>query len=169
MRIVLLGPPGAGKGSLASIYKERLGIAHLSTGEIFRREIERKSRLGKRVSRYVGAGRLVPDALVVMVEANWKLDLPEAANDALRVLAINYPNYPAFDGEGNLVLDETIRNRDRTWLNIMTLGVFARPEVPPPLKIQHPEGFVPPEPPLPRTVEQEKKKKGWFSWLPFIG
>ena len=69
MRIVLLGPPGAGKGSLASLYMTRLGVEHLSTGEIFRHEIAKGSRLGKRVSRYVTNGRLVPDALVVEVMA----------------------------------------------------------------------------------------------------
>ena len=69
MRIVLLGPPGAGKGSLASLYNTRLGIAHISTGEIFRQEMARNSRLGRRVQRYVASGRLVPDALVVQVMA----------------------------------------------------------------------------------------------------
>ncbi|MCZ6640982.1 MAG: hypothetical protein O7F71_05365, partial [Gammaproteobacteria bacterium] len=67
-----------------------------------------------------------------------------------------------------LVLDKTVRNRDRSWMNVMTLGILDRPEVPPPLKIQHPEGFVPPEP-RPQAVEVKKKKKSWFSWLPFIG
>jgi adenylate kinase len=69
VRIVLLGPPGAGKGSLASLYQSRLGIAHLSPGEIFRQEIARRSTLGRRVRRYVVAGRLVPDPLVVEVMA----------------------------------------------------------------------------------------------------
>jgi len=67
VRIVLLGPPGAGKGSLASLYDARLHIAHLSTGEIFRREMARRSLLGRRVQRYVTSGRLVPDRLVVEV------------------------------------------------------------------------------------------------------
>ena len=67
MRIVLLGPPGAGKGSLASLYNSRLGLAHLSTGEIFRNEIARRTPLGRRVQRIVANGRLVPDALVVQV------------------------------------------------------------------------------------------------------
>ncbi len=69
MRVVLLGPPGAGKGSLASLWERRLGIAHLSTGEIFRQEMARRSALGRRVRRYVISGRLVPDALVVQVMA----------------------------------------------------------------------------------------------------
>ena len=69
MRIVLLGPPGAGKGSLASLYRARLGAAHLSTGDIFRQEIARDTAVGRRVGRYVTNGRLVPDALVVAVMA----------------------------------------------------------------------------------------------------
>lgn len=69
MRLVLLGPPGAGKGSLAWLCKTRVGLAHLSTGEIFRQEMARNSRLGARVRRYVTNGRLVPDELVVQVMA----------------------------------------------------------------------------------------------------
>ena len=69
MRIVLLGPPGAGKGSLASLLQKRLGVHHVSTGDIFRQEIVRHSTLGRRVQRYVTSGRLVPDALVVRVMA----------------------------------------------------------------------------------------------------
>jgi len=54
---------------LASLYKTRLEVEHLSTGEIFRQEIARDSRLGRRVKRYVTNGRLVPDGLVVEVMA----------------------------------------------------------------------------------------------------
>ncbi len=67
MRIVLLGPPGTGKGSLAFLCETRLGLVHLSPGQIFREEMARGSRLGQRVNRYVMSGRLVPDALVVQV------------------------------------------------------------------------------------------------------
>ena len=70
MRIVLLGSPGAGKGSLASLLQQRLGVRHVSTGDIFRQEIARSSALGRRVHRYVTSGRLVPDALVVAVMAS---------------------------------------------------------------------------------------------------
>jgi outer membrane protein assembly factor BamD len=110
-----------------------------------------------------------PDALVVLVECNWKLDLKDEANNALRVLALNYPNFQAFDENGNLVLDERIRNRDRSWANLMTFGLLDRPEVPPPLKIEHPEGFVPPpiQPRDERDGTKEKCKK--WCWVPFIG
>ena len=67
MRIVLLGPPGTGKGSLALLCEQRLGVACVSTGEIFRHEIAKKSVLGLKVQQYVSAGQLVPDDLVVEV------------------------------------------------------------------------------------------------------
>jgi len=67
VRIVLLGPPGAGKGSLAWLCTRRLRVEHLSTGEIFRQEMANDSALGRRVRSYVTNGRLVPDALVVRV------------------------------------------------------------------------------------------------------
>ena len=70
VRIVLLGPPGAGKGSLAVLCYQRLALQHLSPGEIFRQEIARNSELGRRVKRYVVAGRLVPNELVLEVMAS---------------------------------------------------------------------------------------------------
>lgn len=102
-------------------------------------------------------------ALAILVEANYKLGLEAAANDALRILAINHPEYPAFDDAGNLVLEETIRNRDRSWVNVMTLGLLDRPDAPPPLKIQHPEGFQPP-PPAAQAPEAaaEGRKRPWY-------
>jgi len=108
-----------------------------------------------------------PDALLVLVEANYKLELDDEANNALRVLALNYPSHPAFDESGNLVLTSTIRNRDRSWTNVMTFGVFDRPQVPPPIKIRHPDGFVPPEVEA-QPEKPKEKKRGWFSWLPFV-
>ena len=80
----------------------------------------------------------VPDALAILIESNYKLGLTDAADDSLRVLAINYPNYRAFDESGNLVLEEAIANRDRSWINIMTFGLVDRPNVPPPLQISQP-------------------------------
>ncbi|MGE0625794.1 MAG: outer membrane protein assembly factor BamD [Pseudomonadales bacterium] len=83
---------------------------------------------------------VTPDALAVMIEANYRLGLTDAANDALRVLALNYPDYPAFDKNGNLVLKDQIRNRDRSWTNLITFGLLDRPSVPPPIRITQPEG-----------------------------
>jgi len=83
---------------------------------------------------------VTPDALAVVIEASYRLGLKEAANDALRVLALNYPDYPAFDKNGNLVLKDQVRNRDRSWTNLITFGLLDRPAVPPPIEIHQPEG-----------------------------
>jgi len=116
----------------------------------------------------------VPDALVILVECNWRLGLESAANDTLRVLAENYPSHSAFDTEGNLVLADRVLSRDRSWTNIVTFGLLDRPEVPPPIRLQHPEGYTPRNVTDPSTEEEtgtddKARKKGWFSWLPFIG
>jgi adenylate kinase len=64
MRIVFLGPPGAGKGTQAQRLKDYLGIAHLSTGEMLRDAERAGTPLGLEAARYMQAGQLVPDDLV---------------------------------------------------------------------------------------------------------
>jgi len=76
-----------------------------------------------------------PDALAILVEANWQLGLHAAADDALEVLALNFPGYHAFDREGQLVLAKVVNNRERSWINMMSFGLLGRPKLPPPLKI----------------------------------
>ncbi len=65
MRIVLIGPPGAGKGTQASLMEEKYHIIHLSTGEILRREIQRKTTLGNQAKVFIDKGQLVPDKLLL--------------------------------------------------------------------------------------------------------
>lgn len=76
------------------------------------------------------------DALAVLIEANWQLGLDDAAHDALEVLALNFPDYHAFDQRGQLVLRKIIDNRERSWLNMVTFGLLGRPQAPPPLTIR---------------------------------
>lgn len=61
MRIVLLGPPGAGKGTQAARLAERAGVAHVATGDLFRANQERGTELGKQAKSYMDTGALVPD------------------------------------------------------------------------------------------------------------
>ncbi|MDT5229863.1 MAG: adenylate kinase [Mycobacterium sp.] len=63
MRLVLLGPPGAGKGTQAEQLAEKLQIPHLSTGELFRQNINNGTKLGLEAKRYLDAGDLVPSEL----------------------------------------------------------------------------------------------------------
>lgn len=64
MRLVLLGPPGAGKGTHARILSEEYGAAHLATGDILRRHIREQTELGKRAKKIIDRGELVSDQLV---------------------------------------------------------------------------------------------------------
>lgn len=63
MRVVLLGPPGAGKGTQAVRLAEKLGVPHISTGELFRHNISTGTALGVRAKHYLDAGELVPTSL----------------------------------------------------------------------------------------------------------
>ncbi|MBI4309059.1 MAG: adenylate kinase [Candidatus Omnitrophica bacterium] len=64
MRIVLLGPPGAGKGSLARVIKDMMGIAHISTGDMLREEMKKGSPLGLEIKGLIAQGFLVSDEIV---------------------------------------------------------------------------------------------------------
>ncbi|QDU58250.1 adenylate kinase [Aeoliella mucimassa] len=70
MRIVFLGPPGAGKGTQAKRVCQELGVAHLSTGEMLRKERERRTELGLLVADYLDNGQLVPDQMVLDIVAD---------------------------------------------------------------------------------------------------
>ncbi|MDB0439549.1 adenylate kinase [Clostridioides difficile] len=65
MRIILLGPPGAGKGTQAAGIVEKYNIPHISTGDIFRKNIKEGTELGKKAKEYMDQGLLVPDELTV--------------------------------------------------------------------------------------------------------
>lgn len=64
MRLVMFGPPAAGKGTQARLLEERRGLDHISTGELFRREIERGTQLGRTARTFISEGELVPDDVV---------------------------------------------------------------------------------------------------------
>lgn len=63
MRVVMMGPPGAGKGTQASLLAARLGIPHISTGDIFRANVAQGTELGKQAQQYMDAGEYVPDTV----------------------------------------------------------------------------------------------------------
>ena len=65
MNLLIMGPPGVGKGTQASRIKSKLNIAHLSTGDILRTEIEKKTDTGVQAKLYMDAGKLVPDQVLL--------------------------------------------------------------------------------------------------------
>ncbi|MBU3933048.1 MAG: adenylate kinase [Candidatus Omnitrophica bacterium] len=67
MRLILLGPPGAGKGTQAKLLSQQFNIPHISTGDILRDEVRENSQLGRRVAEFVKIGELVPDDIAVEV------------------------------------------------------------------------------------------------------
>jgi len=69
MRLLIMGPPGAGKGTQAARLAESIGGAHISTGDIFRSNVSQQTELGKTAQRYMDAGEYVPDEVTnAMVE-----------------------------------------------------------------------------------------------------
>jgi adenylate kinase len=74
MRLILLGGPGVGKGTQASLLEEHLKVPHISTGEIFRENIRAGTPLGVKVREYIEAGKLVPDDITVEMVSNRLLE-----------------------------------------------------------------------------------------------
>ncbi len=76
MNLIIMGPPGAGKGTQAEILVKELRIAHISTGDMFRNAIKEGTEMGKKAKEYMDKGELVPDSVVVgMVKE--RLSLPD--------------------------------------------------------------------------------------------
>jgi adenylate kinase len=88
MRVVLLGPPGAGKGSLAGVLKEKFHLAHISTGDMLREEIKKGTPLGLEIKALIAQGALVSDELVT------KLVEQRVAHDADMKKGFMLDGYP---------------------------------------------------------------------------
>ncbi|MFE9554143.1 adenylate kinase [Streptomyces sp. NPDC006703] len=82
MRIVLVGPPGAGKGTQAAFLAQNLAIPHISTGDLFRANISQGTDLGKQAKAYMDAGNLVPDEVTIGM-AKDRMEAPDAENGFL--------------------------------------------------------------------------------------
>lgn len=65
MKLLIMGPPGAGKGTQAEVLVKELNITHISTGDMFRAAIKEGTEMGKKAKEYMDAGKLVPDEVVV--------------------------------------------------------------------------------------------------------
>ena len=79
MNVIFLGPPGAGKGTLAVDVATEYGIPQISTGDIFRENIKNGTELGKKAKSYMDSGRLVPDSVIIGIVKE-RLAEPDCAN-----------------------------------------------------------------------------------------
>jgi adenylate kinase len=82
MRIVLVGPPGAGKGTQAAFLAKNLSIPHISTGDLFRANISQQTELGKLAKSYMDQGELVPDEVTIAM-AKDRMEQPDATGGFL--------------------------------------------------------------------------------------
>lgn len=82
MRIVLVGPPGAGKGTQAAYLAKNLSIPHISTGDLFRANISQGTELGLQAKAYMDAGELVPDEITIAM-AKDRMEKPDAEHGFL--------------------------------------------------------------------------------------
>jgi adenylate kinase len=80
--IVLLGPPGAGKGTQAVVLQEKLGLPHIATGDLFRAALREGTPIGREARRYMDRGQLVPDDITIRMLLE-RLDQRDAAGGAL--------------------------------------------------------------------------------------
>jgi adenylate kinase len=98
VRVVLLGPPGAGKGTQAQIIAGQLGVPAISTGDIFRANVSGRTELGQKAKTYMDAGDLVPDEITVAMVRD-RLDEPDAAEGFL------LDGFPRTIGQGERLRD----------------------------------------------------------------
>ncbi|NWG33154.1 MAG: adenylate kinase [Chloroflexi bacterium] len=89
--LVLLGPPGVGKGTQAKILSERTGLAHISSGDLFRENLKNQTELGKMAQTYMSRGELVPDDVTIAM-IRQRLSRPDCAVGAI---LDGFPRTPA--------------------------------------------------------------------------
>lgn len=113
MKILIVGPQGAGKGTQASLLQGNLGIPHISTGDLFRANIAEQTELGVLAQKYTDAGELVPDEVTeAMVAA--RLSEPDAENGFL------LDGFPRTTGQAQW-LGDLLRTRDQQLDNVVLL------------------------------------------------
>jgi adenylate kinase len=89
--IVLLGPPGAGKGTQAKLISDKMGLPHISSGDIFRENLKAQTELGQQAQGYMNRGELVPDGLTIAMIRE-RLSRPDCAGGAI---LDGFPRTPA--------------------------------------------------------------------------
>ena len=119
MRLVLLGAPGAGKGTQAAFLKERYGLAHISTGDLFRFNLKNQTPVGLEAKKFMDAGQLVPDEIVMRMTGEKLSEFKNNEGFMLDGFPRTVPQAEALDAMGIkidkvieiFVADETIKQR----------------------------------------------------------
>lgn len=113
--LILLGPPGAGKGTQASRIVAEYGIPHVSTGDILRGAVKNQTQMGLEAKRYMDAGELVPDSVVIGIVKD-RLQEPDTANGFLM------DGFPRTIPQAE-ALDEALVQLDRAVTKVLALLV----------------------------------------------
>jgi adenylate kinase len=116
--IILLGPPGAGKGTQAAYVARKLGLVHISSGDLFRQALERGDDLASEVKSYMEKGVLVPDELTVRVV----LERLEALDAERGVVLDGFPR----NLKQAQVLDENLMERGKAIDRVISIRVSSR-------------------------------------------
>jgi adenylate kinase len=77
LRLVLFGPPGAGKGTQAQLLQEHFDVTHISSGDLFRRHVGKRTPLGLRANEYMNKGELVPDEVTIDIVLDKIMSIPD--------------------------------------------------------------------------------------------
>jgi adenylate kinase len=101
LKLILFGPPGAGKGTQAKLLIEKLRLPHISTGDILRSEVKNNTDLGKQAKGFMDSGKLVPDALVTEMVRK-RMQAPDLENGFI------LDGYPRTEAQAK-ALDDILR------------------------------------------------------------
>ena len=115
MRLVLFGPPGAGKGTQAQLLTDELRIPHISSGDLFRQNLREKTPLGLRASQYMSKGLLVPDEVTIDIVLHQVLSLDSRNGFIL-------DGFPRNQHQGE-VLEEALEIRSRPLDRVVYIDV----------------------------------------------
>jgi adenylate kinase len=115
MNIILLGPPGAGKGTQAAMLVEKYGMVQLSTGDILRAAVKAGTDVGKMADEIMKAGKFFPDELMAEILGEHMDAIPADKG-------LIFDGYPRTARQAEL-LDELLSSRDRTLDHVIELGV----------------------------------------------
>jgi adenylate kinase len=113
--LILLGPPGAGKGTQAALVSQQAGVAHVATGDLFRENIRNQTQLGVQAKAFVDKGALVPDELTVRMLLD-RLDRPDTQKGAL------LDGFPRTVEQAQ-ALDEALKQRSQAVDKVLYINV----------------------------------------------